>query len=273
MLHIAAKIFWFLCQPSSIAVIAIAAGVWRMRRSSARAGLGLAVGGLAFLLCAGLLPLGQLLILPLEERFAHAVQPAVGRIVAGIIILGGGEDGRVSAGRGGLALTKAGERITEGLRLALRFPQAKLVFTGGVGSLWPGQQDATGPVADFLSEAGVARSRILLEGRSRNTYENAAFTRELVTPKPGEHWLLVTSAYHMPRAMGAFRKAGFLVIPVPVDFRTRDGTDAIRPFESIPDGLERVDTAAKEWIGLAAYWLTGRSDAVFPGPRGISASE
>lgn len=75
-----------------------------------------------------------------------------------------------------------------------------------------------------------------------------------------------TSAYHMPRAVGVFRKAGFAVEPYPVDWRTRGAQDELRPFASVGDGLRRVDTAVREWVGLAVYWLTGRSSELFPGP-------
>jgi uncharacterized SAM-binding protein YcdF (DUF218 family) len=76
----------------------------------------------------------------------------------------------------------------------------------------------------------------------------------------------VTSAYHLPRAVGAFRKAGFPVEPYPVDWRTRGTKDALRPFASVGDGLRRVDTAVREWVGLVAYWMTGRSSELFPAP-------
>ena len=110
------------------------------------------------------------------------------------------------------------------------------------------------------------RPSALLEDRSRNTIENAVYSKEVARPKPGERWLLVTSAYHMPRAVGVFRKVGFTVEPYPVDWRTRGAQDELRPFASVGDGLRRVDTAVREWVGLAVYWLTGRSSELFPGP-------
>ena len=107
----------------------------------------------------------------------------------------------------------------------------------------------------------------MLEISSRTTDENARFTRKLVSPKPGERWLLVTSAHHMPRSVGVFRKAGFDVEPYPVDWRTRGWIDASMPFDRLSGGLACADAAVHEWVGLVAYWLAGRSDALFPGPR------
>lgn len=267
MFFTASKVLFFIAQPSSLAVIAIAVGLWLTRYDMRRRlGSRLAVGGLAFLVLAGILPLGNVLILPLEERFATAPKIAPSEKLAGIIILGGFEDGWVSAGRGGLAVNESAERLTEGVRLALKHPEAKVVFTGGVGGLWPGGTDAAGPVGEFLTEVGIDRQRVVLESRSRNTHENAVFTAELVKPQAGQRWALVTSAYHIPRSMSVFRTAGFDVVAYPVDYRTRGAEDMLRPFERIPAGLERLDLAAREWIGLLAYRLTGRTEQLFPAP-------
>lgn len=262
------KILALLAQPSSVAVLCLLVGLWMMRRGTAsrRARL-LAWGGVLALIVGGLSPLGNLVVLPLEQRFASVPPPAATERVDGIILLGGFEDGWISGGRGGLGLNEAAERVTEGLRLALRHPQAKVVFTGGVGGLLARGAEAALPVGAFLTEAGVAPERLVLENRSRNTYENAVFTRELVKPAAGERWYLVTSAYHMPRAMGLFRKAGFDVVAYPVDYRTRGAEDLGRFFERIPQGLMRVDVGFNEWLGLAAYRALGRIDELFPGPE------
>jgi uncharacterized SAM-binding protein YcdF (DUF218 family) len=112
----------------------------------------------------------------------------------------------------------------------------------------------------------VPHDRITAEEQSRNTIENAVFSRLIANPKPSERWLLITSAYHMPRAMAAFRAAGFPVEAYPVDWRTRGPADLVRPFGAISDGLGRTDTAVHEWLGLLAYRLTGRSAELLPGP-------
>src|SRR5205807_9412989 len=117
-------------------------------------------------------------------------------------------------------------------------------------------------VAGFAS----SRQRILLEDQSRDTDENARFTKELLQPKPDERWLLVTSAHHMPRAIGVFHAADFPVEAFPVDYRTRGAADLLRPFSTLGDGLRRTDTAAREWIGLLLYWITGRTSELFPAP-------
>ena len=122
----------------------------------------------------------------------------------------------------------------------------------------------------LLTELGVARDRLILESDARDTYENAAFLKKELEQRSeldaNTRWLLITSAYHMPRSIGAFREAGFKVEPWPVDYRTRGGVDFMRPFSKVSEGLRRVDTATREWVGLFAYWITGRTSALFPGP-------
>ncbi len=165
-----------------------------------------------------------------------------------------------------MALDEAAERITVAAELARRYPHARLLFSGGSNALIFNE----GPEAMFavreLEDLGVAPERIKAEDRSRNTIENAVFSRRLVDPKPGERWLLLTSAYHMPRSIAAFRAAGFAVEAYPVDWRTRGPIDAFRPFASLSDGLRRTDTAVREWVGLFAYRLAGKTAELFPGP-------
>ena len=105
-----------------------------------------------------------------------------------------------------------------------------------------------------------------MERLSRNTQENAEFSKALVNPKAGERWLLITSAYHMPRSVGLFRKAGFAVEPYPVDWRVGKAADLLTFSSVIVDGLDRTDLAMREWMGLTAYRASGKIDEWFPGP-------
>lgn len=259
------KILFFFLQPSSLALMALVAGLALAPSGRwGRLGRRLGIGGAAYLAIAGFLPVGTALLLPLEERFGTRMPvPPAG--VRGIIILGGFEEGPVSSGRGGLAVNEAADRLTEGVRLARKLPDAMVIFTGGVGVLIGGE-DGGAAVAAYFTDIGLASERVVIERKSRNTVENAELTRDLVKPRPGERFVLVTSAYHMPRSVGVFRAAGFDVVPYPVDFRTRDHGDLLSLQGGMPHGLERADVAAKEWIGLVVTWLRGRSSALLPGP-------
>lgn len=262
-----AKLGLLLFQPSSLLVLVMLAGtLLSLRARSARIGRALAISAAMGFALLGFLPLSNVIVRPLEERFPPADLAAIGPRVAGIVILGGFEDTWVSRGRGALALTDAAERLTDGVRLAQRLPQAKVVFTGGTGDLFE-TEGAADIVAEYLVAFGIAPDRIVLERKSRTTAENAALTRDIVRPKPGEVWLLVTSAQHMPRSVGVFRAAGFEVAAWPVDFRTSgSGDEWRRGFTMASEGLRRADYAAREWYGLFGYWLSGRSTVLFPAP-------
>lgn len=264
MFYVASKILIVLVQPSSLLWIMIALGFVLAWRGRQRIGVGFAVAGLAGMAVAGLTPVGNALVLPLEARFPACVED--GNTVDGIVMLGGAEDAWVSQGRGALELNESAERITETLRLALRHPRARIVLTGGSGALFEGGIEGMSAIARFLTDAGVSRDRIALETQARNTWQNAINSKSLMAQKPGERWLLVTSAYHMPRAVGVFRRVGLDIVACPVDYRLRGREDLGRWFGSIPAGLQRVDLGFKEWVGLVAYRLSGRSSALFPGP-------
>ena len=270
-----AKGLWFLLQPSTLIALLIGYGAILIWTGWARWGRRFATIGAILLLLAGLSPLGNALILPLEDRFprTNLDKPPP---PTGFILLGGAEDRLVGSARHAPTLNEAGERIVEAAILARRFPDAKIAFSGGdAGILYKSDSEALGAEA-LLTAMGVAQDRLILEASARDTYENAAFLKEQLTKQgelgPGKRWVLITSAYHMPRAMGAFRKAGFDVEPWPVDYRTRGEADLTRPFDKVSEGLRRVDVATREWVGLLAYWLRGRSDALFPAPHSGSAA-
>ncbi|HET6390039.1 YdcF family protein [Hyphomicrobium sp.] len=265
MFFVASKVIFFCIQPSSLAFLALAAGLISLSLKRSKLAAFFLSAGLGIVVLFGFLPGGNILVLPLEQRFASHVPDVPHEKISGIILLGGFEDGAITASRGGLALNESAERLTETLRLARALPDAKVIFTGGSGSLLGGEGMGA-QIGQFFIEAGLDPSRIVIENKSRTTYENAVFTKALVNPKSDDTWVLVTSAYHMPRSVGVFRKAGYNVVPYPVDFRTRGRRDAIRPFDSISAGLQRTDLAVKEWLGLLAYWVTGRSAPLFPGP-------
>ena len=116
-----------------------------------------------------------------------------------------------------------------------------------------------------LRQAGIDPDCVIFETDSRNTWENALFSRRLVEPQPGETWLLVTSALHMPRSVGIFRRVGWEVVPYPVDYRTRRGGHPYLRFE-FEKTLSLLHEATREWIGLVSYRLMDRTSALFPGP-------
>lgn len=209
------------------------------------------------------LPWGSWLIRPLEDRFPPPA--ALPETVDGIIVLGGAVEPLSSRRHDQVSLNQAAERMTAFVTLARRYRGARLVFSGGSGSLT--EPDALeGPWAGRLfAELGLPPGRVEIEQKSRTTWENAVLTRDMVRPRPQERWILITSAAAMPRAVGAFRAAGWpMVLPYPVDFMTEaDGAAGLR------GGLNVLRNAQHEWLGLGAYFLSGRGSALFPAPEGM----
>jgi len=258
------KIVWFLAQPSSLIAVTLTMGTMLIGTTWRKLGRWLLIGGLTGLLVCGLSPLSDALIVPLENRFARP-DLASGSPIAGIVVLGGAEDSRANPPRELAGLNEAAERMTEAVALARRFPVARLVLSGGSAGLLASAPPEAASMGRLLAALGVARERITLETRSRDTYENAVFTKRLVNPGAGERWLLITTAWHMPRAMGCFRQAGFAVEPWPVDYRTSGRIEVWRN-SGIPEGLRQMDFIMREYAGLAMYYLRGRTGALLPSP-------
>lgn len=261
------KIFWGLFNPGILILLGVGAGVlggvlpWRAARRLAR---GILIATFAVMLAVAVLPIGSWLVLPLEDRFA-VPDPMPAR-ADGIIALGGAIHLKLSAERGAAQLNAHAERMIAFADLARRYPRARLIFAGGSGSL----RDQANRESDFapglMAQLGIPPDRVVFERESRNTYENAVFTKRLAEPQAGEVWLLVTSAFHMPRAMGAFRRAAWEVVPYPVDYLSAPMSRFEIGFE-FTDNLVLLGKAMHEWIGLAAYRIFGWSEALFPGPR------
>ena len=257
-LFLLSKLGWALVKPSTLLLVALFAAAHLLWRGRPRAGrvVTLTVALLALAIAA--LPICDWLLHPLEDRFPPpAAEPAH---VDGIVVLGGAVEPRMAELHGGTPLNDSAERMTAFAGLARRHPEARLVFTGGSGALRPGLLTEADIAGRLFADLGVDGARLTLERKSRNTWENAVFSKELMTPLPGETWLLVTSAMHMPRSMGIFRRIGWTMVPWPVAYRT--GHDEF----DLASRLGRIDDAVREWIGLVAYHLEGRTESWFPAP-------
>jgi uncharacterized SAM-binding protein YcdF (DUF218 family) len=218
--------------------------------------------GAAGFLAIALLPIDQWLLLPLEDRFPA---PPADAQLAGIVVLGGALDAALSKDRGMPSLNAAAERLTHLAALALTHPALPILFTGGPDPNRPDGLPESDGVRILMRQLGVPEGRVQFESASRTTWENAVFSARMIHPKPGEVWLLVTSAAHMPRSVGTFRAAGWTVLADPVGYKSfRVPEDRGR--RSFGERLALIDTAAHEWLGLVQYRLWGRTTEVFPAP-------
>jgi uncharacterized SAM-binding protein YcdF (DUF218 family) len=261
MFFVASKLFWMVLEPGNLLLILLAWGMLRLAATRRRKGMLLASLAVWGFVAALVLPLGQWAMAPLEMRFPAPPMPEK---ADGIIVLGGAIDPDITNAHGQVALNEAASRITETFILANHYPAARVVLSGGNGELLSSGLSEADATRDLLVAMGLDEHRLVLESHSRNTYENAVFSKETADPKPGEIWILVTSAEHMPRAVGCFRHAGWDILPYPVGYQT----DGRWHFDQLNLGgnLVMLSRAAHEWLGLVAYRLTGKIDAYFPGP-------
>lgn len=262
-MFVLSKIYHYLTNPSAVLFVLLVAGTMLLWTRWRRAGRRILTGTVLFIALITVFPVGKYLVSILENRFP--VARTLPSDITGIITLGGMINQFITTQRGQAALGGGAERMTEFVALARRYPSAKLVFTGGSASLTRPDITEADAARVFFRDMGLDPARIVFEDKSRNTYENAVFTFRSMAPKARENWILITSASHMPRSIGVFRKAGWKVIPYPVDFETewpyRFGLGL-----GMVGGIENLSLALHEWMGLVIYRFLGRSNEVFPGP-------
>lgn len=259
------KLVWWLIEPRNSLLLLLLLGTAVLFTRWWRAGRSVIVLTLVVVLLAAALPLGEWLLRPIESRFPPVV--VLPERVDGILVLGGVVDDYVIGKRGvPRSLSAAGSpRLDAFLELSKRYPNARHVFTGGSIQLINDRDTEADVVRRIFARLGLDTTRIVFEDRSRNTWENAVYSHELIKPVPEEKWLMITSARHMPRAVGVFRKVGWTVIPFPVDFVT-DEEIKIEPQFGLGLGLNFLSEALREWIGLVAYYWMGRTTELFPQP-------
>jgi uncharacterized SAM-binding protein YcdF (DUF218 family) len=224
----------------------------------------LLIASVVLLAICGFSPLGYWVLHPLESRFPP--WDASRGAPDGIVVLGGAIDADASAERGVAVYRGGSDRVITAAVLARRYPNARIIYSGGSANLIDDDAKEADYALAVFENLGIPKERLTMERRSRNTRENAEFSRAIAAPKTGERWLLVTSAFHMPRSIGLFRKAAFAVEPYPVDWRTGGRADLATFSSWAMDGLERTDVGIREWVGLVAYRISGNTDALLPGP-------
>jgi uncharacterized SAM-binding protein YcdF (DUF218 family) len=257
------KLLWAVASPGNLLVLAQTLGTFLLfLRKTRRVGMGLVLLTTLTMLGVATTAVSSWVALPLEESFPR---PTLPEQVDGIIMLGGAVNPPITRERGDPSVNEAAERILSFAELSRRYPDAKLLFTGGSGVLFGQDYKEDVAARAALRQAGVDTDRVLFESESRNTWENAVYSKKLVAPAPGETWILVTSAMHMPRSVGIFRRIGWQVLPYPVDYRTRPhGLPRLR-FEFVK-GIDLLTDGVREWLGLVSYHLMDRTTELLPKP-------
>ena len=255
------KLAWFLIAPDHLLLLLLIICWILLLANAIRKAKILFSFIMLSLLTIACFPVGGWLLSPLETRFI--TNPQLPDKVDGLIVLSGPEDATLSNYWKQNELGNGAERGLTFLSLSRVHPNAKLVFTGGSGSLLNQEHKAADVAKKLYAELGFDVDKIIFEREARNTHENAIFSKNLVKPLQGENWLLITTAWHMPRSVGIFCKAGWPVIPYPVDHTTlpRQELEFHLDFAS---NMTELKTAVKEWVGLFAYYLTGKTTALLP---------
>lgn len=257
LFFIVAKLAGLAILPETWIVVALGLSLAALYRGWLQAARRVLAGTLTFLFLLTVLPVGDLLLRPLEVQFPPA--PVLER-VDGVVVLGGAEDARKTLVWGQPQLNESAERLTSAVMLARRYPEAQIIFAGGSGALRDvagGAYSEATVARQFFVDQGLSPSRLLFESRSRNTAENARHSFDLAAPDADETWVLITSAFHMPRAMRSFDAAGWPKIVVyPVDYRTGRFADGIG--WNFQRNLTLVTIAIREYAGLVAYRIFGR---------------
>jgi uncharacterized SAM-binding protein YcdF (DUF218 family) len=257
----ASKLAWLIIAPDNLFLFLLIISWILLRRGAHRWAKWLLGFVVIVLMVVTLLPVGEWLLYPLEMRFP--ANPKLPEKIDGIIVLSGAENAFLSSLWNQEELGDSAERYMAFLELARQYPNAKLVFTGGSGSMIHQDYKAADVAQRLFDKLGLDLSRVTFERNSRNTFENAVFSKELVRPEPGQKWILITTASHMPRSVGIFCKAGWPVIPYPVDHWSMPGK-LLRIDVSLSGHLRSLEIGVKEWVGLIAYYLSGKTTALFP---------
>ena len=261
----------FFTIPSNVLATLLGIGVIGLLAGFRRLGATAVTLATVLLLLCGYTTVGIGLQYPLELRFPPS--PRLDTPPDGIIILGGAINAALATGGRPIPINAAGDRFTVIPDLAATYPDARIFIASGRAPAETPDATELTIGTELLVGMGVARDRISGDDRSVDTWDNARFAYDALRPRPGQTWLIVTSAVHMPRTMGAFRASGWTGLTAwPVDYRTR-GTEWPGIMLVFSGGLGRIDDAAHEWLGLVAYYLQGRSTSLFPGPESPAADQ
>lgn len=261
-MFVISKLFWLFAQPMSLAMFLTISGLVTGAYGFTKTRVLCLSGAIGILFIALFTTTGAIATGLLEQRFSR---PGIlQKSPTCAIILGGGFDGTISKVRGGFEMGSAGDRFIEGLRLARLYPDMKLVITGGDPTLDHTTEGDADIAERFYREFGIPASRLILERKSRNTEENAAFTAPILLANGLSECVLVTSAFHMPRSVGLFRKAGVDFIPWPVDYKTTGEETFSLDFFELGNNAALLEISLHEYVGLVVSYLNGKSDTLFP---------
>lgn len=260
MFFISKQIWWFL-SPLNLLLIFIIIGLFFKIINIKFLYKTFMLISLVFFIIVGFFPTGNILLSKLEKNYPELkIMP---KAIDGILILGGPSSPSLTKQHNQVSFNEAGERLTESIKLINMYQPPIIIFSGGSGSTNPQSLPHTFVAKQFFTEMGIDINKIIFESKSNNTYENILFSKNLIKPTQSQKWLLVTSAFHMTRAINVAEKLGWQFIPYSVDFRTGTGSITFKPsFFNALNNFKSFDLATHEIFGLICYYLLGRTTRV-----------
>lgn len=260
MIFYLSKIMWFLFNPFNLIIFFLIFGYcFNLFSFKILSKISYFLSFFLFLFSA-LIPTGSYLNYLLEKNF-HSLNIHHDSI-DGILILGGGLNLYLTNEHKQISLNGAAERLTESVILINRYPDAKIVFSGGIGDFQDVGLDRAKAVKIFFNNMNVDINKIYFENKSRNTYENILYSKKLINPKKNQKWLIVSSANHLHRVVGIAENLGWDLIPYPTDFNQSKKFKWNFSFNFLSN-LNQFQNASHEWIGIIAYYFMGRSSKIF----------
>ena len=257
------RLIWVFLQPSNFLFFSLfISGFFYIKQRGLFSKTILIISSLCLCLIA-LTPFPYIAAIPLENKYRAFHNKLLAKKYAGIITLAGSKNLSKSIYHNQVNFSKHGERLTETVKLARLLPHLKIIFSGGLHKKGKYEADIA---FQFFTQMGLDKNRLILEKKSYNTCSNAFFTQKKIqalkmdSKKP---WLLVTSAFHMPRAAACFKKLGVNIHPYPVDYYSMLGEEKMR-LPNIGRSLADFDHIAHEWAGLMFYYLQGKIDEILP---------
>ena len=254
------KILWLLINPFNILIFLFLIIILFFYLKKNKFAYFLFIIFLAYLISFGILPTGKLLLHSLEKNYhTNFLFPEK---VDGILILSGSTNPFLTNQFNQISLNGSAERLTESIKLIKKYSNAKIIFSGGSGSIKYPELKHAKVANDFFIQMGLSTNNIIFEDRSRNTHENIIFSRKIVNPKINEKWIIVTSAFHMNRSIFIGEKNNWKFIPYAVDFKT------MKKFRFVPNlyllsNINSFQQGSHEWLGLISYYLMNRTDKIF----------
>lgn len=261
LFFLSSKILWSILNPESLLLISLSIIIFLFVRRKDNIAKKLLYFTVSIFMVIGFLPIGSWLIYPLETHFPS--HPKLPERVDGIILLGGSFITSTSQSWNKVQTNQYADRIHDFLALIHQYPTAKAIFTGGSANVTNQRHTEAYFAEQLFNRIGIKKNRIIYENKARNTFENVIYTKQIAQPQPEETWIVVSTAYHLPRAVGIFCKQNWNIIPYPADFHTNP-EELLAPSLNLSGNLQQLNEGIHEWLGLTAYYLTGKTNQWLP---------